>query len=155
MPEKIHTLETELIDQVLKEQPDFVGVLEDLASRYGLPARHVLLISNYLQKDLPPGVPAGADKLLALCRHVKEGYYSIGKENGDLVLFLEREDIPEIVESAPEAPGENTMGDTQPETAQSETTQEPRSRELSLPFILAALCALVAAGYFLYRYMGQ
>lgn len=146
MSEIVHTLETELIEQVLTEQPDFVAVLDDLAQRYGLPARHVLLVSNYLQKDLPPGVPAGMDKLLELCQEVKQGRYRVDTLDGDLVLYREngngtstaRTEIPAAAPQEMEAPA-----------------SAPRSRALSLAFGLAALAALAAAGYFLYRYLGQ
>lgn len=149
MSEKIHTLESDIIDQVLRDQPDFVAVLDDLASRYGLPAKHVVLISNYLQKDLPPGVPAGADKLLALCQQVKQGAYSITTEDGDLVLVRTNGASPEptSAEPAPEATGEPSPKQTQ--------EAGPRSGGLSLALVFIALAALAAGGYFLYRYLGQ
>lgn len=162
MSEKLHTLETEIIEQVLTEQPDFKPILEDLAARYGLPAKHVVLLSNYLQKDLPPGVPAGADKLLDLCQQVKQGYYSITMENGELVLTRERDDIPEPEIPEPQWPSERQAGgqtEEQPEPSPAQTPQQtglmPRSKKLSQAFTLLALCALAAAGYFLYRYMGH
>ncbi|WP_147820491.1 hypothetical protein [Salidesulfovibrio onnuriiensis] len=154
MSEKIHTLETELVEQVLKEQPDFVAVLDDLSQRYGLPARHVLLISNYLQKDLPPGVPAGMDTLQELCQAVKQGGYRIETAGGDLALFRDNGG------AAPSAPESSSAGQASGENEQGEQPASGPcscncSTGLSKAFVLVALAALAAAGYFLYRYLGQ
>lgn len=131
MSEKIHVLETEVVEQVLKEQPDFTDVLNDLAGRYGLPARHVLLISNYLQKDLPPGVPAGADKLLSLCDHVRKGYFRIDMVDGDLVLFREQEDIPEALSETESAPEPETPLTSTEEPSASDSAPSPPPHETS------------------------
>lgn len=86
MTNTLHSLEIEIIDQVLDENPDFLELLENLSARHGVPPAHIALITNFLQQDLPPHVPAGSGKLTTMCELVRSGFYRIIVREGDLVL---------------------------------------------------------------------
>jgi len=86
MSKILHTLEREVIDQVLKENPEFLQILGEISTRHDLPPLHVALISNYLQKGLPIGTPVEANKFGSMCDMVNQGFFSVVEHQDRLEL---------------------------------------------------------------------
>jgi hypothetical protein len=92
MTNVLHTLEKELLDQVLAENPEFVKILAEISTRHGVPPLHIALISNFLQKDVPIGTPVEARKFESMCQLVEEGLFSVVEHKDRLELI--KNDLP-------------------------------------------------------------
>lgn len=86
MSKVLHTLEREVIDQVFQENPEFLQILGDISARHDLPPLHIALISNFLQKDIPIGMPVEAKKFSSLCEMVHQGFFAVLEHDDRLEL---------------------------------------------------------------------